>query len=100
MAEEYSSSMLGCSPGVCSSSCSPQTQKLVPGLGSLASEVPRSLRLYCRQRHRKCSRIGTQVDSVWSKKIWASLLRTKDLQSFPYSPALCRLSCSSSEWPG
>lgn len=61
---------------------------------SLAPEVPRSLRLYSRQRHRQCSRIGTQVDSVWSKKAWASLLSTKDLQSFPYSSALCRLRCS------
>lgn len=84
MAKECSSSMLGCLP---------HTQKLLPGPGSVAPEVPRSLRLYSRQRHRGYSRIGTQVDSVWSKKVWASLLSTKDLQSFPYSPALCRLSC-------
>lgn len=27
---------------------------------------------------------------MWSKKAWAPLLSTKDLQSFPHSPALYR----------
>lgn len=72
----------------------------MPGPRSLVPEVPRSLRLYCRQRHRQCSRIGTQVDSVWSKKAWASFLSTKTYSHFPISLPCVGWAVPGSEWPG